>query len=318
MDTSFSFSDPSGGDTSLGSFDNGWGFGGDMAAAGVEAGGGLGGLNSFSDYGGGDFGGSDGGGYFSGNGFSGSPTMGSGDPNMGPPAPPAGGDSPWYDNPYFRLGLRFLAKGNPLVNGLMTLYDMSRTKGKSFAGQVGGTLGSQLGSSLGPVGAMAGGMLGAQGLPGIAGPVGGRPDQNAGTTPPPQSSGSNNQGMNWGRAGQDLLGLYGNYKMGKSAQSNIDQLRGLYAPGSPYAQQMAQGMQRRDAAAGRRSQYGSREVELAAKLADMQSRNAPAIAQQQQQADLAKMRNLQLLYNFGTEAWKGAPGDFVRDSTWWG
>ena len=45
--------------------------------------------------------------------------------------------------------------------------------------------------------------------------------------------------------------------------ANLDQ---LYSPNSPYAQQLRQTLERRDAAAGRRSQYGPRETELAAKL----------------------------------------------------
>lgn len=43
----------------------------------------------------------------------------------------------------------------------------------------------------------------------------------------------------------------------------------LYGPNSPYAQQLRQALERRDAAAGRRSQYGPREVELLAKLAPL-------------------------------------------------
>jgi hypothetical protein len=52
----------------------------------------------------------------------------------------------------------------------------------------------------------------------------------------------------------------------------------MYGPNSPYAQQMRQTLDRRDAAAGRRSQYGPREVELQANLANMNSRNAPVLA----------------------------------------
>lgn len=237
-------------------------------------------------------------------------------PEQGPP-PAGGGETPWYDNPYLRMGMRFLMRGNPLAMGLMGLYDAYKSKGKSFAGQMGGTLGSQIGGGVaGPLGAMAGGVAGARGLPGIAGPVGGAQEQNTPGSLPTQSHSPSN-GPNWQNYGQDLIGLYGNYLAGRSAQNNMSQLQGLYAPGSPYARQMAQSMQRRDAQAGRRSQYGSREVELAAKLAEMQSRNAPAINQQRQVADEAKMRNIQLLFNMGNQAVKDGAVDFIRDTPWW-
>lgn len=51
-------------------------------------------------------------------------------------------------------------------------------------------------------------------------------------------------------------------------------LAGLYTQDSPYAQQLAQQLARADAAKGRRSQYGKRNVELQARLADINSRNA--------------------------------------------
>jgi hypothetical protein len=47
----------------------------------------------------------------------------------------------------------------------------------------------------------------------------------------------------------------------------LDQLSNMYAPGSPEAELMRKQIEARDAAAGRRSQYGPRQVELAGKLA---------------------------------------------------
>ena len=41
----------------------------------------------------------------------------------------------------------------------------------------------------------------------------------------------------------------------------------MYAPGSPEANAMKQEMERKDAAAGRNSQYGTRAVDLAGKIA---------------------------------------------------
>lgn len=53
--------------------------------------------------------------------------------------------------------------------------------------------------------------------------------------------------------------------------NQINSATALYAPGSAYSEQMRKQLERQDAQAGRRSQYGQREVELAAKLADKQA-----------------------------------------------
>lgn len=80
------------------------------------------------------------------------------------------------------------------------------------------------------------------------------------------------------------LGAYGANQTRKDANTQIQGLEAsnnLFGPDSPYAQQLRQNLERRDAADGRRSQYGPREVELQAKLAEMNagqaSRNAPAL-----------------------------------------
>ena len=70
-------------------------------------------------------------------------------------------------------------------------------------------------------------------------------------------------------------------------------LQGLYSQNSPYAQQMRQSLQRRDAAGGRRSQYGPREVELQAKLAQMASSQIPAMNQLQQRQNMNRAIMLQ-------------------------
>ena len=73
---------------------------------------------------------------------------------------------------------------------------------------------------------------------------------------------------------QGLLGLYDMYNKqnaSKALQDQFDkvntQINGMYAPGSPEANLMQQEMERKDAAAGRNSQYGVRATDLAAKLA---------------------------------------------------
>lgn len=55
------------------------------------------------------------------------------------------------------------------------------------------------------------------------------------------------------------------------------QLSALSDPNSPYMQMARQSIERKDAAAGRRSQWGDREVQLAATLADYVGKYAPGL-----------------------------------------
>lgn len=55
-------------------------------------------------------------------------------------------------------------------------------------------------------------------------------------------------------------------------QGMMDKLMGMYAPGSPEAEMMRHKMEAQDAAAGRNSQYGIREQNLAAILADQRAK----------------------------------------------
>lgn len=80
-------------------------------------------------------------------------------------------------------------------------------------------------------------------------------------------------------------GLAGNLMQLWQSRKNAGQygqlannLSSLYSPNSPYAQQLQQTLMRSDAASGRRSQVGPRSVELQARLADLNSRNAPELA----------------------------------------
>lgn len=57
--------------------------------------------------------------------------------------------------------------------------------------------------------------------------------------------------------------------------NQINQLSDLYSNNSPYAQQLRQELERKDAASGRRSQYGGRETQLQAMLAEKQAGLAP-------------------------------------------
>jgi hypothetical protein len=84
---------------------------------------------------------------------------------------------------------------------------------------------------------------------------------------------------NYGNMAASLFGLHNAYQQKKRLKGQVNQLNSLFAPNSPYAQQMRQRMERKDAAAGRRSQYGPREAQLMAQMAEMNSRNAPMINQ---------------------------------------
>lgn len=150
--------------------------------------------------------------------------------------------------------------------------------GRSALGYGLGTLGSTVGSGLaGPVGGLLGGLAGSR----MASMSNSSP---IGSSSPSQGG----SGFTLGGALQGLGGLYAGYqgmKQAKQLQQNASQnnqtlqsqmvgLKDMYSPNSPYAQQLAQQLARKDAAAGRNSQYGPRAVELQARLAGM----APQVA----------------------------------------
>jgi hypothetical protein len=147
----------------------------------------------------------------------------------------------------------------------------------SFAGMGLAGLGGIVG---GPVGAAIGGLAGNA----IGGSIGAPPSMSAGdisaanaaTSDPSNSSGQNmlSDFLNGpGLAGMGgLLGqLYNSNQQSKLYGGTMDTINNLYSPDSPYAQQMRQAMERKDAASGRRSQYGTRETQLAAALTQARS-----------------------------------------------
>lgn len=76
-------------------------------------------------------------------------------------------------------------------------------------------------------------------------------------------------------------------------QVGLPELASLFGPNSAYAQQLRQQLERKDSAAGRNSQYGTREVELQARLAEAAAKYAPEFANAQiaqQNANLAGQR----------------------------
>jgi hypothetical protein len=121
-----------------------------------------------------------------------------------------------------------------------------------------------------------GALVGALG--GLAGQAGSAVGNYFSATPSDTGGAGNGGTTNWG----NLATGVGNYVMARhndqGIQSQINSLKDLYSPNSAYAQQMAQTLQRQDAASGRGSQYGTRAVELQARLADAATRNAPTLA----------------------------------------
>lgn len=76
----------------------------------------------------------------------------------------------------------------------------------------------------------------------------------------------------------DARALTGGAPSSANITANVQtQLGEMFGPNSALAQQMRQQIERKDAAAGRRSQYGPREAQLAAEMAKLQASAAPAL-----------------------------------------
>jgi hypothetical protein len=171
-----------------------------------------------------------------------------------------------------------LGPAAPVANMALSTA-MSKNPGQTAVNSFGATLGGIMGGMIGGVpGAMAGSYAGGKFGNGFSGGDAGAVGSSKG-----------------GGFGELASGLYGLYR-GSQASKGADTLSGLYGQNSPYAQQLRQSLERRDAASGRRSQYGPREVELQAKLADMYSRNYPMMAQAQDRRDQMYGQGLGLLF----------------------
>lgn len=96
--------------------------------------------------------------------------------------------------------------------------------------------------------------------------------------------------MDLGGIAGSLGQLYQAERAGRESSQLAGTLSDLYGQNSPYAQALRQQLERKDAAAGRRSQYGPREVELQAQLAGLYSRNAPQTMAAQAAARAARNR----------------------------
>jgi len=189
--------------------------------------------------------------------------------------------------------------GNPLT-GLAMAMAQAPEGGRMEAG--GRALGSTVMNGL--AGAIPGlglinGLSGLFGGPTIGGAFNSIAQQGQpGEQGPPQSSGSNNTLGNLLTAG---MSLYGYNKNTQGMDKTINGLQGMYGPNSAYSQQLQKSLERRDAAGGRRSQYGPRNVELQAKLAEMNSRNAPVLSQMYAQRNAQRDAGLNSLMKFGKD-----------------
>jgi hypothetical protein len=123
-----------------------------------------------------------------------------------------------------------------------------------------------------------------------------------------------------------LGGLYSMYRQNSDNSTYMNGLSGMYGQGSPYATALRQQLSRRDAASGRRSQYGPREVELQAKLAQMQAGLAPSMMQGRQNNFGNSMQMFQQLGAMNKAGlfdglkglFSGGSGGFEMPQTAWG
>lgn len=70
----------------------------------------------------------------------------------------------------------------------------------------------------------------------------------------------------------NLASLFSNYKQYDQNKDLINEIKGIYSPDGAYAKALENKLARRDAAAGRNSQYGPRLAELMGTLGDSQAR----------------------------------------------
>lgn len=190
-----------------------------------------------------------------------------------------------------------LGLNNPVGKGTIGLAqaamnpDQDQGKNQAFNSVFNGIKGMAM--SANPVAGLAMGLASAFGMPNQG---------MTGNAAPGVSMGNNSGGFSL----SDIFRAAGDFRNFNKASGALDKqiggLEGLFSPNSPYAQQMRQQLERRDAAAGRRSQYGPREVELMAALAQQAARSAPQLNQLQNQRAAMRGQGLQALLNFGQQS----------------
>ncbi len=105
------------------------------------------------------------------------------------------------------------------------------------------------------------------------------------------------QGFDFAKTLSGLAGLFAASRNLNNLDNASASIGNLFAPGSAYEEQLRKELQRRDAASGRRSQYGPRSVELQAKLAELAARQTPSLMNLFSQQDTAQNEQMQSLLN---------------------
>jgi hypothetical protein len=177
-----------------------------------------------------------------------------------------------------------LGKSNPAISAMASSPVSAAVSSNPAASIATSGLGFGLSAlGLGPMGGLA--AAGMMGLSGLGNALG-----QAGTV---SSFQGNDANMGIGEALPGLAGMYAGYQGMRDSDRMLGSLQDLYSQNSPYAQMLRQQLQRKDAAGGRRSQYGPREVELQAKLAQMASGQIGAMSQLQQRQNINRAQMMQ-------------------------
>lgn len=110
-----------------------------------------------------------------------------------------------------------------------------------------------------------------------------------------------NVGINRGNTGQIVEGLAGLYQANRQRKQAKDLMAMIGGRRDAYGAQLRRQLERRDAASGRRSDYGGRETQLQAALAELDSRNAPGMMQLSNLESLSRLGMLQSGLRLGSK-----------------
>jgi len=108
-------------------------------------------------------------------------------------------------------------------------------------------------------------------------------------------------GINRGNTGQIVEGLAGLYQANRQHKQAKDLMAMIGGRRDAYGAQLRRQLERRDAASGRRSDYGGRETQLQAALAELDSRNAPGMMQLSNLESLSRLGMLQSGLRLGSK-----------------
>lgn len=235
-----------------------------------------------------------------------------------------------------------MATKNPLAGGLVNL-GVDAFNGKPVAGQMGSRIGGMAGGMTGgPVGAALGSMAGSA--------IGQGYDQ--GRTGPAPASQAGNQdrqpGDTLGAGLTSLAALWMANKQNKTAQQYRDQqaqqaqtlqqmfaqqqgqmpkppgmrspnlgavraqMESMFGAGSKTAATLRTQLERKDAASGRRSQYGPREVELLARLAQLRAQAEPSYMNAEIAAANAANQHAAQMYSTQQQAYNNYIQNMLR------